>query len=318
VPFTSPLGLLSLAVLATPPLSAEPPHSQPSHPDTCEAASPLIELTAQPGAKTPVVCISPDVPLTFRFNAPLQPDSERIEERERFEDVAPGQTSLLLVPPKNLEEGERFKVEVCFADGAAPECATFHLLGHPSLGRSQVKVFRQPRSVASFQEAEKEARAEVQQCREEVRQLRAARGVPEGLRGVFASGLVGEKGIASKDLRGNYTELKGNALVLPMVHSYRAEGRIAVTVWLVNPGAEPWTAAGAVLRGPKGEVLKHLPLWQPESILPIDPQAERGRQMGRVVVEALATEQEARGTYTLTLWDAERRRTVTLGNVTFP
>jgi hypothetical protein len=35
-------------------------------------------------------------------------------------------------------------------------------------------------------------------------------------------------------------------------------------------------------------------------------------------VEVLATEREARGTYTLILWDAERQRTVTLGNVTFP
>jgi hypothetical protein len=36
------------------------------------------------------------------------------------------------------------------------------------------------------------------------------------------------------------------------------------------------------------------------------------------VVEVLATKREARGTYTLTLWDAARQRTVTLGNVTFP
>jgi hypothetical protein len=37
-----------------------------------------------------------------------------------------------------------------------------------------------------------------------------------------------------------------------------------------------------------------------------------------VVVEALATEEQALGTYTLTLWDAERQRTVVLGEVTFP
>jgi len=37
-----------------------------------------------------------------------------------------------------------------------------------------------------------------------------------------------------------------------------------------------------------------------------------------VVVEVLATVKQARGTYTLTLWDAERQRTVVLGEVTFP
>jgi hypothetical protein len=65
-------------------------------------------------------------------------------------------------------------------------------------------------------------------------------------------------------------------------------------------------------------LLKPLPLWPLEPILPMDPQHENGHRAGHVVVEVLATEKEARGTYTLMLWDAERKRTVTLGNVTFP
>jgi hypothetical protein len=36
------------------------------------------------------------------------------------------------------------------------------------------------------------------------------------------------------------------------------------------------------------------------------------------VVEVPASEKEAQGTYTLVLWDAEQKRTVTLGNITFP
>jgi hypothetical protein len=63
--------------------------------------------------------------------------------------------------------------------------------------------------------------------------------------------------------------------------------------------------------------LKPLPLWQPEPIL--SGQLGDGIEVeGSVVVEVLATAADARGTYTLTLWDAERQRTVTLGNVTFP
>jgi hypothetical protein len=73
--------------------------------------------------------------------------------------------------------------------------------------------------------------------------------------------------------------------------------------------------AGAVLRGAKGEVLKPLALWAPEPVLPTTP---GGSDLGRIVVEVRATAEEARGAYTLTLWDAERTRTVTLGNVTFP
>ena len=89
---------------------------------------------------------------------------------------------------------------------------------------------------------------------------------------------------------------------------------------LDNPGAVPWVAAGAVLRGPKGEVLKLLPLWQQKCVLPGKAAAAANGETreSRVVVEVPASEKEARGTYTLVLWDAEQQRTVTLGNVTFP
>ncbi|PTL85294.1 DUF2381 family protein [Vitiosangium sp. GDMCC 1.1324] len=312
MPLASPVGLLALALLATPPKAPEP-----SRPDECETASPRLELTAEPPARQPVVCGSPRMSTTFRFDSLLLPESVRIQERERFEDVAVGRTTLTLVSPKNMVAGERFTVEVCFVDGAAPACASFLLVGHPGLGMQQVEVFRQPRPVASYQQAEREARAEAQQLREEVRQLRAELGAPEGLRGVFASGLLGKQGIACKDLTDRFIQPEGNALSPEDVRSCRAEGRVAVEVWLLNPGAVPWTAGGAVLRGPKGEVLKPLPLWQPEPILPSEPGVITKRQ-GRVVVEVLASATEARGTYTLTLWDAEHKRTVILGNVTFP
>jgi uncharacterized protein (TIGR02268 family) len=307
------VGLLALALLAPSPQSAAP-----SPPDGCEAARPHLELTAEPPATPPMVCISPDVPLTLRFDTALQPESVRLEARERFAEVNPGQQTLTLVPPEKLEAGERFTLEVCFADGAAPACASVLLRSHPALGLSQVKVFRAPRSVASLQEGEKAAQAEARQCQEEVRQLRAERGAPEGLRGVLASGLLVEGRIAFKELTKLVTQARGNALRLEEALSYRAEGRVAVELKLTNPGTVPWTAAGAVLRGPKGEVLKPLPLWQPEPVPPPEAVTKGQEKKRRVVVEVPVSEEEARGTYTLILWDAEQKRTVTLGNVTFP
>ncbi|WP_414640824.1 hypothetical protein [Archangium sp.] len=62
-------------------------------------------------------------------------------------------------------------------------------------------------------------------------------------------------------------------------------------------------------------MLKPVLLWQPPPILP-DAPGEASDQ--GVVVDVIATEREARWTYTLILWDAGRQRTVTLGHVTFP
>ncbi len=309
MPLASSVGPLALLLLSQAPALAEPPPR-----DECLAASPRVELAAEPGAKAPVVCLTPGLPLTFSFDSLLQPGSVRLGAPEWFEDTATGKQLLSLKPRKALEAGKRSEVEVCFADGAAPACATFLLVTHPGLGVQGVEVVRQKRSVESYQRAEREARAEVEQCRQEVRQLRAEREVPEGLRGALASGLVGRKGISSKELEldKSITRKEGNALSPTVVSTYRALGRVAVDVELVNPSARPWVAEGAVLRSAHGEVLKPLPLWQPA---PIAPGSEGP---GRVVVEALATEEQARGTYTLTLWDAERQRTVVLGEVTFP
>jgi len=312
VAFTLLTGQLALALLTTAPNVAEPPFS-----DTCETASPQLELTARLPTREPVVCISPDVPLTLRFNAPLQPGSDKLEQRERFGDVAPGQTSLMLVPPETMGAGERFRLKLCFADEAAPACATFLLLAHPGLGMREVKVSCQPSPVAHYQRVAREAQDENQRLREEVRRLRAEREVPEGMRGAVASGLMGRQGIACTDLMGKRTLSKGNALLPEQVFGCRANGSVAVLVDLTNPDTEPWTAAGAVLRGAQGEVLKPLPLWQSAPLVPSRPGIESSPP-GRVVVEVLATKNEARGTYTLTLWDAEQQRTVTLGNITFP
>ena len=148
-----------------------------------------------------------------------------------------------------------------------------------------------------------------------MRQLRAEREVPEGLRGALASGLLKKQGIAFKEVSDDITPPKDNMLNPRQVHTYRAKGRVAVDVSLENPGTEHWMAAGAVLRGPKGQVLKPLPLWQPKPVPPVEPGT---KLMSRVVVEVLASEVEARGTYTLTLWDADQKRTVTVGHITFP
>lgn len=183
MPLAFPPGLLVLALLTAPPDAAEP-----SPEDSCETANSRFVLTDEPDAGPLPVCLGPGLPLTFQFDGLLQPGSEKIEQRERFEDVLWGKRGLTLVPPGNLRMGERFHVEVCFADGAAPACATFLLLAHPGLGMSKVEVFHEPRPVAYYQQDAREARADNRRLSEEVRQLRAERTLPDGLRGYLPRG----------------------------------------------------------------------------------------------------------------------------------
>jgi uncharacterized protein (TIGR02268 family) len=120
-------------------------------------------------------------------------------------------------------------------------------------------------------------------------------------------------GIPFKELKWDVRPRPRNALTVKWAGAFRAgtaeRGRIAVEVELTNPGMKPWTLAGAMLRGAKGEGLTSLPEGAPVSILPGEP--------ARVMVEFEATAAQARGDYTLTLWDADGR-SVILENVTFP
>ncbi|WNG28650.1 DUF2381 family protein [Cystobacter fuscus] len=91
--------------------------------------------------------------------------------------------------------------------------------------------------------------------------------------------------------------------------SYSHPGSVAVRLKLLNPGAEPWTAAGAVLKDSAGAEVDLSP-WQEAAILAGDP--------GFVVVGAEREVGQLACPCTLKLWEAEGPRTVILGNVTFP
>jgi uncharacterized protein (TIGR02268 family) len=292
--------------------------AQPRFPD-CEAPPSRVELPAEPTGKVQEVCISPELPITFLFDSPLVPGSLELQERERFEDVAPGARSFTVHPPADLQPGERFKVVVRFVDGAAPTSATFMLVGHPALGTRQVNVFRHKRTVEDYQKETQEERKKSQQLGQELERLRMEKG-PGGITGLIASGLmtVDNTGVKAEEITRNVTSPASNALSAERVYSYRVTTReenvvrVAMAVELVNPGTQPWTLKDAALVG-KGQEPKPMKVsWQPS---PIPPGAEK---RGVVVVEWELTAREARGPFTLKLWDEGGMRLVTIGNVTFP
>ncbi|QRK06292.1 DUF2381 family protein [Archangium violaceum] len=308
----SPAALVALVLLAGASAIA-----QPRLPD-CEASPSRVELPAEPTGKVQEVCISPELPITFRFDSLLVPGSLELQERERFEDVAPGTRSFTLHPPADLQTGERFKVTVRFADGAAPTSATFMLVGHPALGTRQVNVFRHKRTVEDYQKETQEERKKSQQLGLELERMRLEKG-PSGLTGLIASGLmVDDQGVKAEDITKGITRPASNALAIRRVLSYRGTTReenvvrVAVAVELVNPGTQPWAFADAALVS-KGQEPKPMKVgWQPSPVPP------NPKEPGVVVVDFELTAREAQGPFTLKLWDESGMRLVTIGNVTFP
>ncbi|HZH12764.1 MAG TPA: DUF2381 family protein [Archangium sp.] len=299
MPALSSAVLLRL-VLLTAPVGA----SVPSAPPACEAGTHHLELTQDMPREALAVCIHPGLSTSFFFDAKLA----RVElaGREWFRVIA-DETGLALVPTVALGDGERVPLTVFFQEGAAPASVRFTLVVHPSEAAGMVEVTRQPRSLASYREGEQRARADAQACREDKARLEAECGAQRGLLGLRAQGLLGNAGIATQDISEPVTSRPGNTLQSMKALSFRADTehtvgghkvvRLLVEQRLRNHRSTPWTPAGAVLVGPKGVELKAL------GVGPLEPIAP-GKE-SPVMVEVEATEEAARGTFTLKWWSQE-------------
>ncbi len=295
----SSAALLRLVLLAAP---AAPGVDAPV--PMCEEDTRQFELTVDTARTVHEVCIRPGRSTSFFFDAKLA----RVEVAgpERFRKIE-DELGFALVPTWNLPDGERVPVTVYFQDGAAPTSVSFSLVVHPSEVTRQVEVTRQPHTLASCMESEQRALEELQQCRQEKARLEESTGTV-GLLGLLEHELMGEGGVENKNINKTVTSRPGNTLTSSKARSYRSdtgrvEGghrvvRLAVEQELWNGGSTPWTPAGAVLVGPGGRELKALGVW---SLEPIAPGEKR-----RVVLEVEATEEQARGTFTLKLWSQER------------
>jgi len=305
----SPGALLALTLLAGAAQAAEPP------PVPRCAATPRIDVSADSTGQASEVCVSPDETTTFAFDSRLVAGAVEVHPEGRLADWAPGKDGLTLhvIPRGDFLTGERVKVTVRFADGAAPASATFWLVGHAARGTRRVEVFRQPRSADVLKKEKDEAQAEARQCQEDKAGLLAERKEPGGLMGTAWLERKGE--IASKDISQLLKQYPADALESWQAKSYSQPkgkdhpGSMAVRLQLANPGAEPWTAAGAVLKDSTGAEVQ-LSAWQASAIAP--------GALGFVVVGAEREPGQLACPCTLKLWEAQGPRTVSLENVTFP
>ncbi|MGZ3459738.1 MAG: DUF2381 family protein [Archangium sp.] len=275
-----------------------------------ESEGRCIELTADGSDELSEVQLSPGLTTTIVFDSDLRADGLTLDGRERFEVADFGKRSLTLIPSEKMRSATPSTLTVCFADGAVPTCTTFRLVVHPAMGERQVTIFRHPRPVDSIQAELRKSHEEIERLHAENARLRAEHDRPDGLLGLFASGMVGETGIPSQDITKQATGRESNTLVPLKVTTFRAPGRIAIALWLRNPdAAKSWTPQGAKMVGSKGEVLDTT-FWPAEPI----PSGERRR----IWIEVMAPDAQTRGPFTLKLWEADGQRTFIIRNVSFP
>lgn len=268
-----------------------------------------ILLEARPCGPGPEVRVGAGVATVLVFDAPLA-DVE-VSFPPYFQRVAAAQGILTLLPGESLEGFEGGPLTVRFADDAAPARATFQLVVvPPARAERQVEVFRRARPAASFERELREVRAENVRLQEENARLRAAQARPAGLMGLWVESRMDSTGVFARNHGKAFTQTPKNPLTAIVVRAFRAAGELMVAVELKNPGALPWQAEGAALVGRGGEALRVEQVWQ---AAPIGPGT-----LGSVLVSLTAMPKLPPGPFTLTLWAQDNKRTVTVGNITFP
>ena len=113
-----PLALVLVLLVGTVARAQAPVPAQPQR---------TLTLTADPAEPPQRVRALPDRPLVFMFDADIRGDAVTMDTA-RVRVLAEGARSLLVQLVKGLGPGERLQFAVPFADGRAPERATFLLV----------------------------------------------------------------------------------------------------------------------------------------------------------------------------------------------
>jgi uncharacterized protein (TIGR02268 family) len=235
-----------------------------------------------------------------------------LDGRERFTRVEVSTTLIRLVSSERVVPGERFRLTVRFKEGAAPASAAFWLRVYAGRIEPLVEVYREGRTLASYQQEVQEKDTQLRQCQEDKAQLLAGQQNRGGLTGLLATGLMSKEGIPPKDIFPSMGENSGNFVKVLAAHSYRSLRTVAVELKLMGTeDNQPWRAVGAALVGPGRRTLRVHPPWQAEEF-------RRGAHDRRVVIEADATERESRESFTLKVWGEDGTRSLILTGVTFP
>lgn len=301
--------LLSVGLILA--LHASPVQADPPSFIECESASSRVDLPLEAIMASPKACISADIATVFSFNADVNRDLVAIQGRERFESFVVTGRMIVLKPKSDLAPEERFLLSVSFADGAAPESATFLLIAHPTLATRQIDVFRHARPLKAYQQEVQEVRAENAQLRSRVQQLENQALTRGGLADILANGFVDINGIKTarlESLEGRHSDALYVAECLSLYAI--AGGRAALKLIVSQPGSLEWSIKEIFLADDHGGVFK------PITWLGTDP-IPPGNAPYPVILEWQLNSSEIKRPFAL-LMVGDDGRTIRVSKVVFP
>lgn len=226
--FQPAILVLVLALLGGTAARAQVAPAREKQERTVNPADPQAEVRIAKGTATMIL-----FPSEIR-KKPVTVDASRI----RVLDV--GNRSIIVEAVEDLRADERQKIEVLFADGRAPERATFVLVTHPSEVDARIDVVRPEQTNAA--------------CQAEVRELRA-RCSAKGPEDFVLLGYVDKTGVRTAKVDAHDDTARG--FVSHGGTSYRGYGWALIEVRIRPPlHGPPWTPIEATLTGKDGDRLR--------------------------------------------------------------
>jgi len=261
------LALPRRALCLLPLMGATSAAAQPRLLSSPELKARHLVLPDSTSAPVPTVRIAPGYDTVLEFDAPLDPDSLALEGREeRFALVEPTTRLVVLRPALPLPEDGPLLLKVGFADGLPPTHATLALIPATREVDVQVRVIRQPRSVAAL-----ESRLE-----EVLARCEAGSFVKLALSGELLMGVTWQHLEAAS----SRSEVR---LVEQDVYRTRARAVVVATLRL-SQEARPWIPGEGRLLDAAGREVRRLPVWmdgtrlQPGEVRALAVELERPAQ----------------------------------------
>jgi len=208
-------------------------------------------VTLPVSAQDAMVRVARGTLTTLTFDSALASKGVQLTGRDtHFERVVSEERTLTLKPKVELKPGERLLLSVRFADGAAPQEATFELVAAGDEVDASVEVVRRARNVEALEAALAATQAQLATL-----QARYGEGGPESA--VLAGWLTEDilvMPLATREPPGNASGLR-----VKRGFAYRTRQWALVVIELSNgPGARPWALGEVRLTSSRGAPVKVL------------------------------------------------------------